>query len=218
MPETSSAQAIDSATIEAGISKLQSLACEFHMRAWSLATSSNFSIVLSHTPLLLLMTASGKDKSRLKPDDFVILDESLSIRPASDKTPTGALAPSAEARLHQVIAQEFQAGAVLHTHSVWSTVLSEKQASNGEIILTGWEMLKALNGITTHESSVVLPIFPNSQDMKEMAETVKQHKCQITHGFLLQGHGLYTWGDNIEEAKRHVEALEFLLEVAGRTS
>jgi methylthioribulose-1-phosphate dehydratase len=218
MTETSTAPALDSATIEAGVSKLQNLARDFHTRSWSLATSGNFSIVLSQQPLRLLMTASGKDKSCLCADDFVVLDESLEIlKAASNSASLESLRPSAEAALHAMIVEQFHAGAVLHTHSIWSTILSDKRAGDGEISFNGWEMQKALRGINTHESSVTLPIFPNDQNMHELAETVKQHKHKISHGFLLVGHGLYTWGANLEEAKRHVEALEFLLEISGRT-
>lgn len=219
MSETSTAPVLDQASIDSGISKLQKLARDFHTRGWSLATSSNFSIVLAHAPLRLLMTASGKDKSCLTPEDFVILDESLKVlRPASNAAHSEELHPSAEAALHAALVELFHASAVLHTHSIWSTILSDKRVFDGEISFSGWEMLKALRGVSTHESSVVLPIFPNNQNMLELVEVLKQHKHKITHGFLLQGHGLYTWGCNLEEAKRHVEALEFLLEISGRTS
>jgi methylthioribulose-1-phosphate dehydratase len=45
-------------------------------------------------------------------------------------------------------------------------------------------------------------------------ECLAQHPA--AHAFLLRGHGLYTWGTDVTQAVRHVEILEFLLEVTGR--
>jgi methylthioribulose-1-phosphate dehydratase len=36
------------------------------------------------------------------------------------------------------------------------------------------------------------------------------------HGFLIRRHGLYTWGQDLAEAKRHLETLEFLFEAIER--
>ena len=55
---------------------LRAVGREFHARGWSLGTSSNYSVVLDRDPLELLITASGKDKSALGPDDFVRVDAS----------------------------------------------------------------------------------------------------------------------------------------------
>ncbi len=200
------------------IEKLQSIGHDFHRRGWSLATSSNYSIVISKEPLLLLMTASGKDKGSLCPADFAIVDENTKVVQAAH--PSGdskSLQSSAEAALHIAIAQTWQAGSVLHTHSVFSTVLSEKHAKDGALNIKGLEMLKALSGVRTHDTSISIPIFENNQDMSVLASIVKNRKDTISHAFLLRGHGLYTWGTTFEEAKRHTEALEFLLEVTARS-
>jgi len=119
--------------------------------------------------------------------------------------------------LEQVYAQH-GAGAVLHTHSVWSTVLSGIHAAQGGLAIEGYEMLKGLSGIQTHEHREWLPIIENSQYMAPLAriisDTLKQHPS--AHGFLLKEHGLYTWGVDIAEARRHVEILEFLMETLVR--
>ena len=106
----------------------------------------------------------------------------------------------------------------MHTHSVWGTVLSEECAAQGGISIAGYEMLKGLAGVHTHEHREWLPILDNGQDMADLAKSVERtlEKHPGAHGFLLQGHGLYTWGRDLMEAKRHVEILEFLLEVVGR--
>jgi len=215
--------------INSGIELLRAAGSDFHRRGWSLATSSNYSIVVSENPLRLLMTASGKDKGALNENDFVLVDENAKVVSAAkvasedkaasegkaandDKT----LRPSAEAALHVMLAKEFAAGSILHTHSVWSTVLSEKYAAKGALEIGGLEMLKALNGIKTHETSVSIPIFANDQDIDALAQVARNHKPPLRHAFLVRGHGLYTWGINFEEAKRQIEAIEFLLEVIGR--
>ena len=83
-------------------------------------------------------------------------------------------------------------------------------------------MLKGLEGITTHDTAIDLPVFQNSQDMVELSDRIREvlispeggpPEASPHHGFLLSGHGLYTWGKNLAEARRHIEIFEFLFEV-----
>jgi methylthioribulose-1-phosphate dehydratase len=188
---------------------------DFHRRGWSLATSSNFSAVLGRDPLRLLVTASGKDKGRLTPDDLLEID--------GDGRPTAPtpLRPSAETALHTMLARRPGVGAVLHTHSVWATVLSERHGPAGGLAIEGYEMLKGLAGVTTHEHRLWVPIFPNTQDVpalaRDAAAALDAPGRPAPHGFLIRAHGLYTWGRDVDEARRHVEAFEFLFETVGRT-
>ncbi len=184
---------------------------ELCQRGWALGTSGNFSAVVARDPLTLAITSTGIDKGSLRAEKIVQIDE-------QGKSLESSLRASAEARLHLMIAGELGANAVLHTHSVWSTLLSELEASQGGISIEGYEMLKGLRGVTTHQHQEWLPIFENSQDMGALSDLVKGQLRENPnrHGFLLRGHGLYTWGGDISEAKRHVEILEFLLEVMGR--
>ncbi len=184
----------------------------FYTRGWVLGTSGNFSTVVSSQPLRLAITGTGLDKGRLSGDQMVLVDE-------SGKVLEGAVRPSAEVALHLAIAQTMDAGAVLHTHSIWSTVLAEFNHSRGGISIEGYEMLKGLSGIRTHEHREWLPILENSQDCNELARTIikELNRHPQSHGFLIYRHGLYTWGTDLDEAKRHVEILEFLLEVLGRS-
>jgi methylthioribulose-1-phosphate dehydratase len=127
--------------------------------------------------------------------------------------------PSDESPLHIRIVKERGAGAVIHTHSIWNTILSDLQAADGGVTIEGYEMLKGLQNVSTHEHREWLPIIENSQDMLTLAEsigdTLRKHKD--AHGFLLRRHGLYSWGSDLPQAKRHVEILEFLLEALGRS-
>ena len=183
-----------------------------YSRGWVLGTSGNFSAVVSRDPLRLAITSTGLDKGRLTPAQFLEIDDKANVMRGDGR-------PSAEALLHLAIVRSVKSGSVLHTHSVWSTVLSGTQARQGGIVLEGYEMLKGLAGVATHKHREWLPILENSQDMAELADRVSQTLEQTPgiHGFLLQEHGLYTWGESLAEAKRHVEILEFLMEVLVRS-
>jgi len=184
----------------------------FHARGWVLGTSGNFSAVISREPLRLAITSTGLDKGSLVPEQFLEMDEAANVVRGDGR-------PSAEALLHLAIVLGVGAGAVLHTHSVWSTVLSGSHANQGGIALEGYEMLKGLEGVRTHKHREWLPILENSQDMLELGEHVSKTLRENVgiHGFLLREHGLYTWGAGLQEAKRHVEILEFLMEVLVRS-
>jgi methylthioribulose-1-phosphate dehydratase len=184
----------------------------FYARGWALGTSGNFSGVISREPLRLAITSTGLDKGSLAAAQFLEID-------GANQVVRGDGRPSAEALLHLAVVRELSAGAVLHTHSVWSTVLSGSHAEQGGIALEGYEMLKGLEGVRTHKHREWLPILENSQDMSELAEKViaTLRDSPGIHGFLLREHGLYTWGASLQEAKRHVEILEFLMEVLVRS-
>jgi len=191
--------------------ELAELGRAFYARGWVLGTSGNFSAVVSRDPLRLAITSSGIDKGELNPAHILEVDvEGCAVR--------GDGKPSAETLLHLAIAKIRAAGAVLHTHSVWSNILSDDDDNQHGLEITGFEMLKGLDGVTTHEHSEWLPIVENSQDMPLLtagvAEALNEHRA--AHGFLIRRHGLYTWGRDIADAKRHVEIIEFLLEVMGR--
>ena len=196
------------------VQSLCELGRDFHARGWSLATSSNYSVVLNRDPVELLVTASGRHKNRLTERDFV------RVNAAGESLGSGAPPASAETLLHTAIAAHRHVGAVLHTHSVWATVLSDHFFNRGGVEISGFEMLKGLDRVGTHEHNEWLPIFANTQDISQLADKVASLLADpvgaIQHGFLIHRHGLYTWGEDLEAARRHVEALEFLLECRGR--
>jgi methylthioribulose-1-phosphate dehydratase len=184
----------------------------FDARGWVLGTSGNLSAVVERDPLTLAITPSGAFKGDLTPDRILQIDAKGAVVGDDAR-------PSAEALLHVEIVKAHQAAAVFHTHSVWGTVLSDLHASEGGLLIEGYEMLKGLAGVTTHAHGEWLPIIENDQDMPRLASvvagTLARHPA--AHGFLLVRHGLYTWGATIEEARRHVEILEFLLQAVGQT-
>lgn len=184
---------------------------DFHRRGWSLGTSSNYSVVLSTNPLRLLLTASGKDKGHLGADDFVLVDDAGHVLRGEPGR------PSAEMWLHLIMARRPGIGAVLHTHSPGATLLSDLHAVDGGLWIEGYEMLKGLSGITTHEARVWVPIFPNTQEIPSLANAVEARLNSASeptmYGYLIRNHGLYTWGKDLAEARRQIEVFEFLFEV-----
>jgi methylthioribulose-1-phosphate dehydratase len=183
----------------------------FYARGWVLGTSGNFSAVLDADPLRLAITASTLHKGTLTAAGILEID-------AAGRVIAGEGRPSAETLLHLEIVKHLGAGAVLHTHSVWSTILSERHASERGLAIEGFEMLKGLQDVTTHEHREWIPIVGNDQDMTRLAADVRgvfeQHPS--AHAFLIRRHGLYTWGHTLADAERHVEILEFLFETLAR--
>ncbi len=175
------------------------------------ATSGNFSAVVSRDPLRLAITPSGADKGALAATAILEIDDTGVVR-------RGQGQPSAEAALHLGIVRARGAGAVAHTHSLWATLLSEARAGQAAVSITGLEMLKALDGVTSHEHCETLPIVANTQDWgsgwRAAQDALARHP--EAHGLLIRGHGLYTWGRDVTETRRHLEALEYLLEAHGR--
>jgi methylthioribulose-1-phosphate dehydratase len=184
----------------------------FYSRGWVLGTSGNFSAVTSWQPLRLAISPTGLDKGSLIADHFLEIDGGSNVIRGNGR-------PSTETMLHLTIIGCMNAGAVLHTHSVWCTVLSNMYAPRGGIAIEGYEMLKGLMGVRTHEHREWLPILNNSQDISELSQNVSKclRKHSDIHGLLLRGHGLYSWGASLQEAKRHIEILEFLMEVLVRS-
>ena len=183
----------------------------FYERSWVLGTAGNFSAVLSREPLRLAITASGLHKGELASHNFLVVDASANVLEGTGK-------PSAETLVHSVIAETARTGAILHTHSVWATLLSDFHAPTSGFAIEGYEMLKGLAGVATHQHREWIPILKNTQDYPALASQVANLLKQnpAIHGLLLQRHGLYTWGKDIAEARRHVEIFEFLFEVTGR--
>jgi methylthioribulose-1-phosphate dehydratase len=180
-----------------------------YMRGWVPATSGNFSLRSgSH----ILITPTGLDKGTLVPADLLEIDP-------EGRAVAGKGKPSAETGLHTVIYRERPtAHAILHVHTIWNTLLSGNFAQAGHVPIEGYELLKGLAGVATHEHRELVPILANTQDYaslsSELAASLKAYPA--AHGVLLSQHGLYTWGESVAEARRHLEALEFLFEVEGR--
>jgi methylthioribulose-1-phosphate dehydratase len=208
-------------TFRQATAALAEIGRRFYERGWVLGTSGNFSAVIARDPLKLAITSSAAHKGRLDAGQFLRIDGDGRVEGhAAGRTQRSAGKPSAETRLHLEIVGLRAAGAVLHTHSVWSTILSDHHANARGLAIEGFEMLKGLDGIATHEHREWIPIVKNDQDMTRLAREVRQALGEhpSAHAFLIAGHGLYTWGRTLDDAERQVEIIEFLLEVMGRSS
>ena len=174
-----------------------------HSRGWVPATSGNISAKVNEE--YIAITSSGKHKGELKPEDILLIDY--------EGKPVSGGKPSAETLLHTTIYKLFpDSWAVIHTHSPNATVIS--LIVKNKVELEDYELLKAFPEIDTHETSICIPVFQNDQNIPRLAKRVEEYfkNRKNAYGFLIQGHGLYTWGKSMKEALVHTEALEFLFE------
>jgi methylthioribulose-1-phosphate dehydratase len=182
-------------------------------RGWAPATSGNFSArVTDGRSQRIFITPSGLDKGVVTPAHLLEIDGEGQVLKGNGK-------PSAETGLHLVIYRERpRTGAILHVHTVWNTLISARFAGKECVTIEGYEILKGLADVATHEHVERVPLLENTQEYGLLAGKMKDSLSQYSdaHGVLLSRHGLYTWGQSVAEARRHLEALEFLFEVEGR--
>jgi methylthioribulose-1-phosphate dehydratase len=184
----------------------------FERKSWTPATSTNYSTRSSEVPGHYLISRSGVDKSRFGIEDLILINDRGDIHPGFQRP---GVKSSAETGIHTEIYRRYpQINCVLHSHSVLSTTLSFVQAKKKEIVFSGLEILKGFEGNETHELEEVLPIVPNSQHIPDIMRDIAPYleSGKGIHGFLIAGHGLYSWGKDIATAKRHIETYEFLFE------
>lgn len=181
--------------------------CDFiSKKGFTPATAGNFSVRIDDEKMY--MSGSGKDKSSLSKYDFLVCDLEANLI-------SGDGCPSAESYLHGMIYRlSKETNCILHTHSASVTVLSMLKKQDDKITFHGYEMQKTIAGNQSHEGYLDLSIFDNDQDIPKLAHKVKDkwHVVKNAHGLIVRGHGLYSWGMTLSDAKRHMEGLEFLVE------
>ncbi|MED3726828.1 methylthioribulose 1-phosphate dehydratase [Priestia filamentosa] len=183
--------------------ELAAIKDELAERDWFFGTSGNLSIRVTESPTTFLVTASGKDKRKRTNEDFLFVDQYG--LPAEE---TG-LKPSAETVLHTAIYEKTKAGCVLHVHTVDNNVVSELYGDQGKVVFTKQEIIKAL-GLWEEDAKVEIPIIPNFADLQKLGDVFKKHIKEDTGAVLIRNHGITVWGKTAFEAKRHLEAYEFL--------
>ncbi|MGR8941461.1 MAG: methylthioribulose 1-phosphate dehydratase [Gammaproteobacteria bacterium] len=167
------------------------------------ATSGNFSVRLPDGTIAI--TVSGKHKGRLQIDDIMLID--------AEANSLDGKKPSAETLLHTALYKRFpEIVCVLHPHAIHAVLVS--RIFKNAIVLEDYELLKAFRGITTHESRVVVPIFANDQNIPRLAGEVERYldRHDDCYAYVIAGHGFYTWGMSIDEALRHIDALDYLFD------
>lgn len=194
----------DPALLQARAADLVALTGELAARGWTPATSSNFSLRLDDRHCAI--TVSGRDKGRLTADDIMVVD--FAGQPVATTHQ-----PSAETGLHTQLYRRFpEVGCVLHTHSLNQTLASRLYAGSGHIRFEDYELIKAFRGQHTHATQMDVPVLPNNQHIPTLAAQVDVLlDAGPLWGYLIEGHGLYAWGADVAEARRHLEAFEFLL-------
>lgn len=175
----------------------------FDRKGWVPATSGNFSVRLGDGRLA--MTVSGAHKGRLERGDIMLID--------CDGVSLDGKQPSAETLLHTMLYRRFpHIRSVLHAHSLYATLLG--RIAKDRIELENYELLKALPDIATHAAQIVVPVFANSQNIAQLADSVNSglDHADGVHAYLIAGHGCYTWGKSVAATLKQMEALEFLFE------
>lgn len=182
----------------------------FARRDWFPGTSGNLSIKLSSDPLQFAVTASGKDKTKLSPEDYLVVDgDSRPVEPT-------ALKPSAETMIHAVVYRQIpQAQACFHVHTVWNNLISELYFGQRAFSIQGQELIKGL-GIWEENARITVPIVENFADIPTLAAAIEKVITPEVPGVLIRNHGIYAWGDSDFAAKRHLESFEFLFEYHAR--
>lgn len=186
---------------------------EFYRRGWARGASGNFSILLARKPLRLCITAAGNEKGTLDETNFLELDDDAEILQGFGR-------PSDETLLHLSIYRlRPKARCILYSQTVWGTMLSDKFFVDGSIAMQGYELLKGLSGVSTHEHTERIPIVENSQDQIALSHVIENVLIEnpSVHGIYIRRHGLYAWGETVEEARRNIEIFEFLFEILVRS-
>jgi len=194
-----------SLSLPSAVTEILAVGRRLDARGLAPATTGNYSVRLDDGHIAV--TVSGRHKGRLGEDDVTQIDlEGHALQ---------AKLPSAEAELHASVYRLYsQAQAVLHVHSVASTTLTRLLPAGSDVVLEGYETLKVLPGITTHDIRIVIPVFDNSQDIPALARVVEARLETLQpapSALLLRGHGVYAWGASVEEAERVIEALELMM-------
>ena len=186
---------------------------EFYRRGWVRGASGNFSILLARKPLRLCITAAGNEKGTLDETNFLEIDDDAEILQGFGR-------PSDETLLHLSIYRlRPKARCILYSQTVWGSLLSDKFYVDGSISIQGYEVLKGLSGVKTHEHTERIPIVENSPDQIALSHVIENVLLEnpMIHGIYIRRHGLYSWGETVEETRRNIEIFEFLFEVLGRS-
>ncbi len=188
------------------VNVLNDLKIKLYNKGWFPATSGNLSYKLHESPLMFAITSSGKDKGTVTHEDVIFVDKNA--KPV-EKT---KLKPSAETKIHSQIYQKTDAGCVIHIHTVNNNFISSLYFEEGKVKIKDMEMIKALD-IWEEDAEIEIPIIENYFDLDKLAEEAGKAINTKVPGILIKNHGIYSWGRNEFEAKRHIEAFEFMFEL-----
>jgi len=193
---------------QSALAELKEVKQLFASRGWFAGTSGNLSVRVGEfdaNEFNFAITASGKDKTVHTPEDYLFVDQNGK---PSEKT---NLKPSAETLIHCEIYRLTGAGAIFHVHTVYNNVISEYFWDRKSVPVDGVELIKGFN-IWDEEAQIEIPIVSNFAHIPSIVPEVTERINPSIPGILLRKHGIYAWGANAFEAKRHLEAFEFIFE------
>ena len=167
------------------------------------ATSSNLSLRTKNNSILI--SKSGIHKRDLNPSSFVRVNYAgEALHPLSPK-------PSDETLLHTLIYKLFpEANVVAHCHAREF----EKFRVPNEIF-SSHELLKVFQ-IKNHKEDYKLPVFENNQDMVYLSQVVENYfktEFEFKNAFMIERHGIYCFGSNINQVQYYLEAFLHLASV-----
>lgn len=191
--------------------KLVSLIKELNTKGHNVATSGNYSLKFQDQNNEAYISESGIDKSQfcinnlfeININSFNATKEDCKSKKPSDETP-----------LHMMIYSVIKFGCVLHSHFLESLIFAKLHYNQKIIEISGLEMIKAFKGLKSHEDTIRVLMVENSQDIYALASKMKSHLEEIKncYALLLKGHGIYVWGENVDSAKRHLEAYQYIFQ------
>jgi len=186
----------------------------FYARGWGRGASGNYSVLLARKPMRLCITAAGNEKGTLDETNFLELDDDAEILQGFGR-------PSDETMLHlSVYRLRPRARCILYSQTVAGMILSDRNFVDGAISIQGYEALKGLSGVTSHDHTELVPIVENSQDQIALSHVIQNVLLENPniHAIYIRRHGLFAWGETVEQARRHIETLEFLFEAVERSA
>jgi methylthioribulose-1-phosphate dehydratase len=188
--------------------KLVSLIRSLNGSGHNPATSGNYSLRLNSTSKVCLVSETGVDKSQFAEMNLL----PLSLEVGQVLSGFEGRRSSAETALHLAIYRLTNASCVLHSHLLDSLLFADLFPGTPFIEVGGLELLKGFRGVKTHETNISIPCFENTQDMEQLARDLvgKLDGQKGACGFIVRHHGLYVWGEGVDEAKRHLEVFEYL--------
>lgn len=170
-------------------------------KQWAPAGSGNFSIRLNEHSALV--TPAYKDKAELSPQDLALLTWH-NTQP--NQNPTLSPCTLLHSTIYQLVSS---ARVVLQTQSVAAIVFSRLMRAD-QHLFCGYDLQQLFQPETRHQAGVNLPILDANLTWPQLARELEHRQHQLSSAFLVRGQGLYVWADNLEQAKRQLEAWEFL--------
>ncbi len=201
---------ITSAQDHAEMKKLANLVRIMNIQGHNPATSGNYSLRSKTSPNMAMVSESGIDKSKFTEDNFIPVN--YNSREMDSEYKALGKKSSDETDIHLTIYQVTSANCVLHSHMLDALLFAALFPGEDFAVIKDLELLKAFKGIKTHEVEIKIPMFENTQDIRNLAEEVKPAILSQpnNYGLILKGHGIYIWGDSVEEAKKHLEVFEYI--------